>query len=208
MKKIKILVIFLMVVFVFSGGFLFLAEKALSSQEQDEKEKVVLPEKKLKEAFEALGIRVVEPSLPLEDFTLEDLKGEKVDTKSLRGKFLWLNFWATWCPPCRMEMPSMQKIWEDFGGKNFVLLAINLREDKDKVLSFVTENGYTFPVVLDSNGEVGMTYGVRAIPSNLFVSPEGEIIGAAVGARDWENEKFYGLLREISLSNGKTGEKG
>jgi len=209
-KKIKILILVIsLAVAFFSPGEikwqkLYLSGNTVCQAKENQKEnaiKRVLPQKEMEEAFKALGVIIIKPPQSMIDFTLDNLKGEKISTKSLRGKFLWINFWATWCPPCRGEMPSMEKVWKKFGGDDFVILAVNLREDKKTVHSFVSKNGFTFPILLDKSGKVGISYGVRAIPSNLFVDPQGNIVGAAIGAREWDNDKFYNFLKTYFLKN-------
>jgi len=172
--------------------------KAIPIKDKTSDKKLILPQKELKDAFDSLEIQLIDPPCPMVDFTLRNLEGEKINTKDLRGKFLWVNFWATRCPPCRAEMPSMEKVWKRFGGENFVLLAVDLREDERRVRSFINDNGYTFPVLLDTTGEVGSVYKVRAIPTSFFINQEGEIVGVAIGTREWTNEKFYNFLRKLS----------
>jgi len=160
--------------------------------------KLILPGKGLKEAFSTLGITPIDPPYPMMDFTLESIEGGKINTRNLRGKFLWLNFWATWCSPCRIEMPSMQKLWKKFGNKNFTILAVDLKENEEKVRLFIKQNGYTFPVVLDREGKIGSMYGIRGIPTSFFIDPQGKIIGVAIGAREWMDKSFYSFLEKLS----------
>ncbi|MBC7190539.1 TlpA family protein disulfide reductase [Candidatus Aerophobetes bacterium] len=180
--------------------FLVAAALPSFSEEQTEKE-ILLPEKEMREAFESLQVQLISPPVPMIDFKLENTEGELVDTKNLRGKFLWISFWATWCPPCRFEMPSMQKVWEKFGGEKFLILAVNIGEDKKTVVSFLRDNSYTFPTLLDTTQQVSREYGVRAIPTNFFVDPYGKIVGGAIGAREWENPQFYKFLQKLVEEN-------
>ncbi len=196
-------VLILMVVIVLLGqGFIFSASAVDSSSEEEvsSEQKLILPSDELQEAFDALWIQQISPPVPMIDFTLENLAGEEIDTKTFQGKFIWINFWNTGCPPCIDEMPSMQKIWEKFGGSKFVLLAVNVGEKKSDVISLVEDkdNKWTFPVLLDRKGEIFQMYGARYFPSNLFINPEGEVIGTAVGGREWVNEKFYNFLQKLT----------
>lgn len=169
-------------------------------QNNDSTQELILPEKELQQVFEALFIKRIDPPVPMLDFALNDLQGEKVNTETLRGKLLWVNFWNTGCPPCVEEIPSMQKVWGEFGGDAFVLLAVGVGESKDSVLSFLEKNGLhvTFPVLLDTAGNIFHTYGARYFPTNLFIDPQGNIIGVAIGGREWDNEKFRTFLEKIS----------
>ncbi|MFQ5835875.1 MAG: TlpA family protein disulfide reductase [bacterium] len=131
------------------------------------------------------------------DFTLENLEGSQVSLKNFQGKVIFLNFWATWCGSCRYEMPTMEKLWQRFKEEDFVILAVDLREGKKKVSSFMKEFGLTFPVLLDSRGEVANTYGVRAIPTTYLLDPEGRIVGGARGARNWASEDAFDLIEHL-----------
>jgi len=154
-------------------------------------------EERYKDFFSSLGIQKINPPVKAKDFTLEDLKGSAVSLRDFEGKVIFLNFWATWCPPCRIEMPDMEKLWQKFKDEDFVILAVDLRERKDKVSSFVKENGYTFPVLLDSGGEVANTYGITAIPTTYLLDPRGRIVGKALGARHWVSDDAFKLIEHL-----------
>ncbi|TCS94828.1 TlpA disulfide reductase family protein [Hazenella coriacea] len=115
--------------------------------------------------------------LPLApDFTLKTLEGKEVTLSELRGKKVMLNFWATWCPPCRAEMPDMEKFYKEYKGKNVEILAINFttaeKSHKD-VEKFVKEFGLTFPVVLDEKNIVNDIYQPQGIPNSFFIDSKG-----------------------------------
>ncbi|REJ09609.1 TlpA family protein disulfide reductase [Halobacillus trueperi] len=111
------------------------------------------------------------------DFTLETLNGETVKLSDFRGKKVFLNYWATWCPPCREEMPEMQKFHERYGDE-VVMLSVNgtgtekKREDVDR---FVKDGGYTFPILLDKELEINKTYQILSIPTTYFIGTDGVI---------------------------------
>lgn len=119
------------------------------------------------------------------DFTLSDLLGNEITLSSLKGKVVFLNFWATWCPPCRSEMPSMQSLHEKMKGKDFVMLAVDVGERKEGVRSFIDKNDYTFTVLLDSNHEVSIEYKIAGIPTTLLLNKEGKIVFRETGSRNW-----------------------
>ena len=125
------------------------------------------------------------------DFTLNDLDGQEVSLSGLRGKPVLLNFWATWCGPCRIEMPFLQEIYEKWTDKELVLLAVNLHEDPDKVREFVEGAGFSFPVLLTTGNEVPLSYNVRNIPATFFIDADGVIrdikVGAFFGVEDIES---------------------
>ena len=154
-------------------------------------------EERYRSLFSSLGVQKISPPVKAKDFTLEDLEGSLVSLKDFQGKVVFLNFWATWCPPCRAEMPAMEKLWQKFKEEDFVILAVDLREGKEKVGSFMKENGYTFPVLLDSRGEVANTYGITAVPTTYLLDPEGRTVGKALGARNWASEDAFKLVEDI-----------
>lgn len=187
-KRSTIIIILLIVIcIVFAYFYLSYREEKIQREREVEYERL----------YPSLGIQRVDPPEEAEDFTLKTLKGETVSLKDYRGRLIFLNFWATWCGPCRAEMPSMQRLWEEFKEEDFVILAINIQEESKLVSSFMNERGLSFPVLLDEKGKVARTYGVRGIPTTFFLNPEGEIIGKAVGARDWDSEESFELIREL-----------
>lgn len=118
-----------------------------------------------------------EVGFPAPDFALTDLDGNPVRLSELRGQPVFINFWATWCPPCREEMPEIQKVYEEKGEK-VKFLAINLtgtEKSTDSVRRFLSSNGYTFPVLLDQDGSAAQRYLVRAIPTSFFVNAQGVV---------------------------------
>lgn len=151
----------------------------------------------LQERLLKLSIVVPKDKLESIDFELEDMKGALTKLSSYRGKFVFLNFWATWCGPCRIEMPSMQRVYEELKGEGFVIVAVNLQEDRKLVKRFLDQYGLTFPVLLDKTGRVGATYGARSIPTTYLIDREGYIIGRAIGAREWDTPEIQSLFQEI-----------
>lgn len=115
------------------------------------------------------GISQVAP-----DFTLTNLAGEQVSLSDYRGKYVVLNFWATWCPPCRKEIPDLNAFYEE-NKDDFVVLAVDLGESKQKVQQFISYGGYTFPVLLDKDRKIGSRYNVSVIPTSYFIGPQGKI---------------------------------
>lgn len=108
------------------------------------------------------------------DFTLTNLKGEKVKLFDYRGKPVFLNFWATWCPPCRAEMPLIQKLYQE-KGKKIQVLTVNIQEDQQTIEKFLKKNHYTFPVLLDKQGKVANQYWIQGIPTTFLIDKEGII---------------------------------
>lgn len=116
------------------------------------------------------------------DFTLATLDGKFVQLSSMRGKPVVLNFWATWCPPCRAEMPELEKLWQDYHRGEVVLLGMDQGESAEAVDQFAREVvGVSFPLVLDTRQKVGAQYGVRALPTTFFIDAQGRIQDIKVG---------------------------
>ena len=119
------------------------------------------------------------------DFTVYDLEGNPVHLLSYLGKPIVLNFWASWCGPCKMEMPDFQKAFEELDGK-VQFLMVNMtdgsRETVETAISFIESQGYTFPVLFDSDMDAAITYNAYSLPTTYFISAEGQVIARASGA--------------------------
>jgi peroxiredoxin len=133
-------------------------------------------------------------------FDLEDAySGQTVSLASLKGKVIFLNLWATWCGPCREEMPSMETLFDEFKGNNdFVMLAVS--EDtkgKSAVLPYVEKNGYHFRILLDPENKVGDSYGVSGVPETFIIDRSGRIVAHHMGAFDWSRPDVKSALEEL-----------
>jgi peroxiredoxin len=109
------------------------------------------------------------------NFELENLKGEKVQLKDLRGKVVLVNFWGTWCKPCEKEMPAIQTAYEKYGDQGFEVIAINIQQSNFQVKKYIQQRDLTFPVLLDQDGSIKDEYDVYKIPSSFFIDREGKI---------------------------------
>lgn len=116
------------------------------------------------------------------DFTLTDLEGNRITLSDFRGKVVLINFWASWCPPCRAEMPDIEAVYQEYKDKGVVVVGIDIREPEDIVRQFVADGGYSWTFVLDTTGAVASTYAITAIPTSFFLDKEGVIQAARVGA--------------------------
>ncbi len=116
------------------------------------------------------------------DFTLVDLKGNEVTLSDFRGKAVFINFWATWCPPCRAEMPEIEAVYQEYKDKGVVVIGVDILETEEEVLQFVQRGGYSWTFVLDTTGLVVVNYEIGAIPTSFFIDREGIIQAVNIGA--------------------------
>jgi thiol-disulfide isomerase/thioredoxin len=116
------------------------------------------------------------------DFTLVDLEGNQVSLSDFRGKTVFINFWATWCPPCRAEMPEIEAVYQEYKDKGVVVIGVDILEPEDVVRQFVEQGGYSWTFVLDISGEVAANYRITAIPTSFFIDREGIIQAVNIGA--------------------------
>ncbi len=137
----------------------------------------------------------VEKAVAAIPFTLTDQYGKKHTLNDYKGKIIFLNFWATWCPPCRAEMPDIQKLYERSprDGRDAVIVLgvaapkLGSEKDEDGIKAFMDKNGYTYPVLMDEGGKLFEAYGIRAIPTTYLIDRRGNVIGRVQGALSAEN---------------------
>jgi len=135
---------------------------------------------------------------PAPDFTLKDLAGNPVQLSSLKGRVVLVNFWATWCPPCREEIPSMARMVQAMQGKPFQLLAISVDEGgKNAVEGFFKKSGNVLPALLDTDGAVSRLYGTTGVPETFVVNPKGVVVKKVVGAMDWSDPQVLAALDQL-----------
>jgi peroxiredoxin len=126
------------------------------------------------------GILGIDQTVP--DFKLNSAAGDSVSLSSQAGKYVVINFWQTTCPPCRAEMPHFQALYPSWQARGIVFLAVDIGEKSSAVSDFASGLGLTFPLLLDSQGEVAGKYGIQYTPTTLFVDPEGRLKSKVVGA--------------------------
>jgi thiol-disulfide isomerase/thioredoxin len=136
---------------------------------------------------------------------LKDMQGATHDLAQYRGKVVLVNFWATWCEPCRDEIPSMQKLKRKFAGRPFEILAVNLAESENKVSEFLRRLPFDFIIVLDRNSAARRDWGVRVLPTSFVVGPDGRIRYSVVGDLDWTEESVVRNLQRLMPANQARG---
>lgn len=145
--------------------------------------------------FSKIKISLIKGDKKAPDFSLIDLNSEKVGLKQFKGKIILLNFWATWCGPCKEEMPSLEVLYQQFKEKNFVLLAISVDyEGLKPVKEFIDKHHYTFPVLLDPNCETLDLFEIKGIPTTFLIDKKGRMVGKAIGPRDWKSPDAISLI--------------
>lgn len=139
------------------------------------------------------------------DFSLEDMDGMDWTLSQLRGKVVMLNFWASWCPPCREEIPSMESVYQDLKDAGFVVLAINQWEEPDHVFSYMgqLEVYPSFPILFDRDSSVSDRYGVKGLPTTLLIDRQGRIRYRAIGGRNFDHPEVRALIQQLLKEPGQ-----
>ena len=196
---------------VFIGIILFLGLFGLWAHKWDRIEaapaKGELDPDKVEILFQKIGIlRVPHLKDPIQ-FNLKDVDGKIVKISDYRGKIVFLNFWTTWCPACRIEMPAMEKLHQKLKDKDFVMIAVSLQESAQVVRDFFQKYKLTFIALLDSTGEVGRWFGVRSIPTTYILGRDGKVLGAAMGAREWDSGEAIDLFEYLTEKKMKRADQ-
>jgi len=131
------------------------------------------------------------------DFTLPDPGGRKVSLEKFRGKVVFLNFWATWCESCREEMPSMERLYQEFKGKGLEIVAVNVKDKRPAALAFVKELKLSYPVLMDPEGEVGLLYGAFGLPVTYLIDRKGMVLARLWGPTDWHSPAARKLIAAL-----------
>ncbi|GKX65780.1 redoxin domain-containing protein [Inconstantimicrobium mannanitabidum] len=125
------------------------------------------------------------------DFNLTDLTGNRVSLSDLKGKKVFLNFWATWCPPCKAEMPEIERLYQETKSSHLVIVAVNIGESSGTVSSFAKSHNYNFKILLDYDQSVAAKYNISSIPASYFIDADGNIVSQHIGAMDINQMKEY-----------------
>jgi len=151
-----------------------------------------------------LGGPAAEPTHPdsrtliAPDFAVPALEGNIQHLSGFRGNIVLLNFWATWCPPCRAEMPSMETLYQAYKDQGLVILAVSSDVQGAAVVQpFMERYRLSFPALLDPRGRVGGMYGVRSIPTSYLLDRQGRVVSREIGARNWANAEARALIASL-----------
>lgn len=129
------------------------------------------------------------------DFTLKDMNEKAVSLSSLKGTIVLINFWATWCPPCRAEMPSLNKLYREFRDKNLVVLAVSTDRSSQSVKEFLDKRPVDFPVLMDSDNKVSRQFKVFSLPTTFLLDRNGTILQRYLGEEEWDSSTIRGQIK-------------
>lgn len=150
------------------------------------------------------GLNTVGVFIPIEGrqaptFSVEGLNGERVSLEDYRGRLVVLNFWASWCPPCREEAPLFAELDRTFDDSELVVLGIAVWDDASAARDFLRQYGLTYPNALDADGRIAIAYGVAGVPETFFIGPDGRLLGKYPGAVT-SMEQVNGILAELNVA--------
>lgn len=148
--------------------------------------------------LESLGFYVFDPPFTFQDFRVSTPAGETKTRASSKGNVVLLNFWATWCPPCKEEMPGIEALSKTMKGKAFEVFAVNLGDSAEAVKSFMAEQKLSFPVYLDQKHLLSQTYASQGIPTTYILDRQGKFIAGMVGSYDYSRPELVAFLTELA----------
>ena len=145
------------------------------------------------------NLTVVNKTIPASDFKLQNMDEENIKLSDYRGKVVLLNFWATWCPPCVREMPSMERLQQRVGEDGFKVIAVNQMENPDDVFAFTgqLEIDPTFEILFDRVSKVSQAYAVRGLPTTYLIDKKGNIRYRAVGGREFDHAEVVKIIKQL-----------
>jgi thiol-disulfide isomerase/thioredoxin len=150
------------------------------------------------DGLKALGFTVFPEPKDVGDFTASALSGPAVKLSSLRGKIVILNFWATWCPPCRAEMPALEALWKASKDKAFTIMGVSVGEKTQTVKDFIAQEGYSYPIFVDSGNVLGSRFGARSIPTTYILDKNGKAIAGKVGGAPYDGPESIVFFAELA----------
>ena len=147
-----------------------------------------------KKVLKKLRITPATQWIEAHDFAGKMMDAKTVNLQDYRGRFVLLNFWATWCSPCLKEMPDLENAYNEMGQEKLVVLAVGMGESVEKIKAFFNKYGFTFPLLADNRMKITKLYGVRNIPVTYLIDPNGVVLGRALGVRDWASPDLLAFI--------------
>ena len=153
-------------------------------------------------AAEEATYKAIAGNPPAPNLKLTALDGRLVDLESLRGKVVLINFWATWCIPCRREMPSLQRLWLKLDQSSMHILAVDVGEDEATVSNFLStfDSAPTFPIILDKTSAVLQAWPVKALPTTFLIDPQGRLAYQAIGGLEFDSAASIRVMTELMMA--------
>jgi len=148
--------------------------------------------------LEKLGFTVFKEPQALDDFTVQAADGSSARLSGQKGKIVLLNFWATWCPPCRAEMPAIERLWSKTKDKPFTVMGVSVGEEPGTVKDFIAKQGYSYPIFVDPSGALGSAFGARSIPTTYVLDKSGQAIAGKVGGAPYDSAEAIALFAELA----------
>jgi peroxiredoxin len=139
------------------------------------------------------------------DFKIAALDGGRLNLADFKGKVVFLNLWATWCGPCKEEMPAMERLWQRYKGEGLVVIALSMDSGGAKIVKpYIERAKYTYPIGLDPKMEIAQLYGAHSVPSTFIIDRSGALRAIALGPRDWDGRASFAFFDAL-LKDGKPG---
>jgi len=150
------------------------------------------------DGLEKLGFTVFPKPQAVDDFTVRAVDGSSTRLSGQKGKIVLLNFWATWCPPCRAEMPAIEKLWAKTKDKAFTVMGISVGEEPGTVKDFIAREKYTYPLFVDPSGALGSAFGARSIPTTYVLDKTGQAIAGKIGGAPYDSAEAIAFFAELA----------
>ena len=138
-----------------------------------------------------------DPPFPAPHFSLMDLNETVHTLEDYKGKPLIVNFWATWCPPCIEEMPSLERAWQQIEAEGIAMIGVNVGEDFETVFSFTAQMDVSFPLLLDTDTQLTGAWPMTGLPTTYVLNPEGELVYRFIGAKEWDDKTLLDAVRDL-----------